>query len=65
MVGHYYLRQTLSAYVNLIIAEATPLEVDPSRLKAGESLAENQKNLRDITKKIVQGFQKSIDLVPL
>eukprot|EP01102_Stenamoeba_stenopodia_P021856 TRINITY_DN891_c0_g2_i1.p1 TRINITY_DN891_c0_g2~~TRINITY_DN891_c0_g2_i1.p1 ORF type:complete len:660 (+),score=165.91 TRINITY_DN891_c0_g2_i1:386-2365(+) len=65
IVGHIYLRQTLGVYVNLMIAESIPLEVDPARLKPTESLPENQKNLQEMTRKFVQGLQRSIDLVPL
>ncbi|CAL1529993.1 unnamed protein product, partial [Lymnaea stagnalis] len=45
LLGLPYLHDTLKSYIAQVITEAKPCEIDPSRLKEGESLDTNLENL--------------------
>ncbi|CAN7996822.1 unnamed protein product [Ixodes hexagonus] len=46
LTGMLYLQDTLKAVIAKILSERLPCEIDPSRLKDGESLKANEENLR-------------------
>lgn len=46
LAGMHYLHQTLRSTLELILSEKKPCEIDPSKLKEGESIESNMCNLR-------------------
>eukprot|EP01102_Stenamoeba_stenopodia_P002953 TRINITY_DN1288_c0_g1_i1.p1 TRINITY_DN1288_c0_g1~~TRINITY_DN1288_c0_g1_i1.p1 ORF type:complete len:687 (+),score=116.19 TRINITY_DN1288_c0_g1_i1:437-2497(+) len=63
--GKQYLVSTLKPLIELIRSSETSFEVDPSKLKSGESLSENTKNLSSITSSFIDRIVKSLDSCPI
>ncbi|KAG0416969.1 hypothetical protein HPB47_005995, partial [Ixodes persulcatus] len=59
LTGMLYLQDTLKAVIAKILSEHLPCEIDPSRLKDGESLKANEGNLRGYVREALGAITRS------
>ncbi|XP_023236905.1 ras GTPase-activating protein 3-like [Centruroides sculpturatus] len=64
LAGMHYLHETLRSSIDTIFAEHKPCEIDPSKLKEGESLETNMLNLKEYVEKTFCAITSSALVCP-
>lgn len=64
LVSKQYLVKILTPCIQKVLEAGEGLEVDPSKLKPGSDVRENQDRLKSITDTLIVDICKSVDLLP-